>query len=92
MIYTTDLGEKLQRVLAIAKDHKIPMLLDDAAGIPPADNARLYARMRIDLYCLLRRKGALRAAVQRFASGSQGSDRSGPAEFQLHAKELCAAP
>ena len=46
MIYTTDLGEKLERELAVAKDHKVPMLLDDAAGIPPADNAKLYARMR----------------------------------------------
>src|SRR6185312_14283144 len=51
MIYTTDLGEKLQKELAVAKDHKVPMLLDDAAGIPPADNAKLYARMGIDLYC-----------------------------------------
>jgi len=57
MIYTTDLGEKLQRELAIAKDHKVPMLLDDAAGIPPADNARLYARMGIDLYCFSGGKG-----------------------------------
>ena len=57
MIYTTDLGEKLQRNLAIAKDHKVPMLLDDAAGIPPADNARLYARMKLDLYCFSGGKG-----------------------------------
>ena len=57
MIYTTDLGEKLQRVVTIAKEHKIPMLLDDAAGIPPADNARLYARMGIDLYCFSGGKG-----------------------------------
>jgi seryl-tRNA(Sec) selenium transferase len=57
MIYTTDLGEKLQRVVAIAKQCKIPMLLDDAAGIPPADNARLYARMGIDLYCFSGGKG-----------------------------------
>jgi seryl-tRNA(Sec) selenium transferase len=57
MIYTTDLGEKLQKVLAIAKDRKIPMLLDDAAGIPPADNAKLYARMGIDLYCFSGGKG-----------------------------------
>lgn len=57
MIYTTDLGEKLERVLAIAKEHKIPMLLDDAAGIPPADNAKLYARMGIDLYCFSGGKG-----------------------------------
>src|SRR5271170_3893564 len=57
MIYTTDLGEKLQRQLAIAKDRKVPMLLDDAAGIPPADNARLYARMKIDLYAFSGGKG-----------------------------------
>jgi L-seryl-tRNA(Ser) seleniumtransferase len=57
MIYTTNLGDKLQRELNIAKDHKIPMLLDDAAGIPPADNARLYARMKIDLYAFSGGKG-----------------------------------
>src|SRR5262249_40245043 len=57
MIYTTDLGEKLQKQLAIAKDHKIPMLLDDAAGIPPVDNAKLYARMGIDMYCFSGGKG-----------------------------------
>src|SRR5579863_7395825 len=57
MIYTTDLGEKLQRQLAVAKDKKIPMLLDDAAGIPPVDNAKLYAKMGIDLYCFSGGKG-----------------------------------
>src|SRR5437588_2316984 len=57
MIYTTDLGDKLQKELAVAKDHKIPMLLDDAAGIPPADNAKLYAKMGIDLYCFSGGKG-----------------------------------
>src|SRR6202046_5113877 len=43
--------------LAIAKDHKVPLLLDDAAGIPPADNAKLYARMGIDLYTFSGGKG-----------------------------------
>jgi L-seryl-tRNA(Ser) seleniumtransferase len=57
MIYTTDLGDKLQKELAIAKDRKVPMLLDDAAGIPPAENAKLYARMGIDLYCFSGGKG-----------------------------------
>src|SRR2546427_1451144 len=57
MIYSTDLGEKLERPLAVAKDRKVPMLLDDAAGIPPADNARLYARMKIDLYAFSGGKG-----------------------------------
>jgi uncharacterized pyridoxal phosphate-dependent enzyme len=57
MIYTTDLGDKLQQELTIAKDHRVPMLLDDAAGIPPADNAKLYAKMGIDLYCFSGGKG-----------------------------------
>src|SRR5579872_5640000 len=57
MIYTTDLGEKLQKDLAIAKGHKVPILLDDAAGIPPVENARLYARMGINLYCFSGGKG-----------------------------------
>lgn len=57
MIYTTDLGDKLQKELAIANDHKVPMLLDDAAGIPPADNAKLYAKMGIPLYCFSGGKG-----------------------------------
>lgn len=57
MIYTTDLGDKLQKDLAVAKDHKVPMLLDDAAGIPPVENAKLYARMGIDLYCFSGGKG-----------------------------------
>src|SRR5208337_2305378 len=50
-------GDKLQQEVAIAKAHKIPLLLDDAAGIPPADNAKLYARMGIDLYCFSGGKG-----------------------------------
>ncbi len=57
MIYTTDLGEKLERELAIAKEKKVPMLLDDAAGIPPASNAKLYAKMGLDLYCFSGGKG-----------------------------------
>src|SRR5207237_52781 len=57
MIYTTDLGEKLVREVAIARDHNVPMLLDDAAGIPPADNLKLYATMKIDLYTFSGGKG-----------------------------------
>ena len=57
MIYTTDLGDKLVREVAIAKGHNVPMLLDDAAGIPPADNLKLYAQMKIDLYTFSGGKG-----------------------------------
>jgi uncharacterized pyridoxal phosphate-dependent enzyme len=57
MIYTTDLGDKLAREVSIAKDLKVPMLLDDAAGIPPIDNIKLYAKMKIDLYTFSGGKG-----------------------------------
>ncbi|HEY1264131.1 MAG TPA: DegT/DnrJ/EryC1/StrS family aminotransferase, partial [Terriglobales bacterium] len=57
MIYTTDLGGKLEQELKIAKDHKVPLLMDDAAGIPPVDNAKLYAKMGIDMYCFSGGKG-----------------------------------
>ncbi len=57
MIYTTDLGDKLAQQLKVAKERKVPMLLDDAAGIPPVDNAKLYARMGIDMYCFSGGKG-----------------------------------
>ena len=57
MIYTTDLGDKLAREAAIAKDHWVPLLLDDAAGIPPIDNIKLYAKMKLDLYTFSGGKG-----------------------------------
>ena len=46
-----NLLERLQKALAITKSAKVPMLLDDAAGIPPIGNLTLYARMGIDLFC-----------------------------------------
>ena len=57
MIYTTDLKEKLDREAAIAKQHNVPLLLDDAAGIPPIDNIKLYAKMKLDLYTFSGGKG-----------------------------------
>lgn len=57
MIYTTWLAERLQRTIAIAKKTNVPLLLDDAAGIPPIENLRLYAKMGADLYCFSGGKG-----------------------------------
>jgi L-seryl-tRNA(Ser) seleniumtransferase len=57
MVYTTWLGERLQKALAITKSAKVPMLLDDAAGIPPIENLSLYAKMGIDLFCFSGGKG-----------------------------------
>jgi len=57
MIYTTRLGESLQKAVAIAKQKQVPLLLDDAAGIPPIENLRLYAKMGVDLFCFSGGKG-----------------------------------
>jgi uncharacterized pyridoxal phosphate-dependent enzyme len=57
MIYTTHLGADLEKENEVAKKFKIPMLLDDAAGIPPIDNVRLYAKMGLDMYTFSGGKG-----------------------------------
>ncbi len=57
MIYTTALGERLERAIAVAKAAKVPLMLDDAAGIPPIENLRLYWKMGCDLYCFSGGKG-----------------------------------
>lgn len=57
MIYTTILGERLEQAIAIAKNAKVPLLLDDAAGIPPIDNLKLYPKMGLDLFCFSGGKG-----------------------------------
>jgi len=57
MVYTTWLGDPLEEALAITKRAKVPMMLDDAAGIPPIGNLKLYARMGIDLFCFSGGKG-----------------------------------
>jgi L-seryl-tRNA(Ser) seleniumtransferase len=59
MIYTCDLGEQLAKEIAIAKGAKVPLLLDDAAGIPPIDNIKLYAKMGADLYTFSGGKGLM---------------------------------
>ena len=57
MIYTTALDASLEKIIAVAKDAKVPLLLDDAAGIPPIDNMKLYAKMGTDLYTFSGGKG-----------------------------------
>jgi L-seryl-tRNA(Ser) seleniumtransferase len=57
MIYTTALGQRLEKALAIAKEANVPLMLDDAAGIPPIENLRKYAKMNIDLFCFSGGKG-----------------------------------
>jgi L-seryl-tRNA(Ser) seleniumtransferase len=57
MIYTTALGDRLEKTIAIAKKSNVPLLLDDAAGIPPIGNLKLYAKMGADLFCFSGGKG-----------------------------------
>jgi len=57
MIYTTALGQRLEKAIAIAKQASVPLMLDDAAGIPPIENLKLYAKMGLDLYCFSGGKG-----------------------------------
>ena len=57
MIYTTRTGEQLEQAQAIATRANVPLLLDQAAGIPPIDSMRLYAKMGIDLYTFSGGKG-----------------------------------
>jgi L-seryl-tRNA(Ser) seleniumtransferase len=57
MVYTTWLGDRLEKGLAITKKAGVPLMLDDAAGIPPIGNLTLYAKMGIDLFCFSGGKG-----------------------------------
>jgi L-seryl-tRNA(Ser) seleniumtransferase len=57
MVYTTWLGERLTAALAVTKKAAVPLMLDDAAGIPPIENLRKYAGMGIDLFCFSGGKG-----------------------------------
>ena len=41
----------------MAKKAGVPLLLDDAAGIPPIENLKLYAKMGLDLFCFSGGKG-----------------------------------
>ena len=57
MIYTTWRDDNLPKAVAIAKRAQVPLLLDDAAGIPPFENLSRYARLGVDLYCFSGGKG-----------------------------------
>jgi uncharacterized pyridoxal phosphate-dependent enzyme len=57
MIYTTHLADELRAENAVAKKYRIPMLLDDAAGIPPIENIKVYAQMGLDMYTFSGGKG-----------------------------------
>jgi uncharacterized pyridoxal phosphate-dependent enzyme len=57
MVYTTWRGDSLPKALEITQRAKVPLLLDDAAGIPPFENLSRYAKTGVDLYCFSGGKG-----------------------------------
>lgn len=57
MIYTTWRDDRLPGLVAVARRAKVPLLLDDAAGIPPLENLSRPARLGVDLYCFSGGKG-----------------------------------
>ena len=57
MVYTTWRDERLPQALTITRSAGVPLLLDDAAGIPPFENLTRYAKMGVDLYCFSGGKG-----------------------------------
>ncbi len=57
MIYTTSPTDQLAKEITVAKAARVPILMDDAAGIPPIDNIKLYAKMGCDLYTFSGGKG-----------------------------------
>jgi L-seryl-tRNA(Ser) seleniumtransferase len=59
MVYTTALGDRLKKALEITKRAGVPLLMDDAAGIPPISNLRVYSQMGCDLYTFSGGKGLL---------------------------------
>lgn len=57
MVYTTWRDDRIVKALEITRKAQVPMLLDDAAGIPPFENLSRYAKMGVDLYCFSGGKG-----------------------------------
>jgi seryl-tRNA(Sec) selenium transferase len=57
MVYTTWRDDRIERILKITKPAGVPVLLDDAAGIPPFGNFTRYAKLGVDLFCFSGGKG-----------------------------------
>jgi seryl-tRNA(Sec) selenium transferase len=57
MIYSTARREPLEQVIGMAKQARVPILVDWAAGIPPIENLALPWKMGADLYTFSGGKG-----------------------------------
>jgi seryl-tRNA(Sec) selenium transferase len=60
MIYTTwHDDDRITQILKISKPAGVPLMVDQAAGIPPYSNFTRYARLGVDLYCFSGGKGLM---------------------------------
>ncbi len=57
MVYTTWRDDRIESILKITKPAGVPVLLDDAGGIPPFENFTRYAKIGVDLFCFSGGKG-----------------------------------
>ena len=57
MVYTTSPPEQLEKEIAAAKHHQVPIFMDAADGIPPVNKMQLFAKMGCDLYTFSGGKG-----------------------------------
>jgi seryl-tRNA(Sec) selenium transferase len=60
MIYTTwHDDDRIKQMLAITKPAGVPLMVDQAAGIPPYSNFTRYAKLGVDLFCFSGGKGTM---------------------------------
>ena len=82
MVYTTWLGERLQQALAVTKKAGVPLMLDDAAGIPPIENLTVLRQHGHRPVLLFRWQGVVRAPVFGNSAWKEGPDRGGARAMQ----------
>ncbi len=60
MIYTTwHDDDRMNQILKISKPAGVPLMVDQAAGIPPYSNFTRYAKLGVDLFCFSGGKGLM---------------------------------
>ena len=60
MIYTTwHDDDRINQMLKISKPAGVPLMVDQAAGIPPYSNFTRYAKLGVDLFCFSGGKGMM---------------------------------
>jgi seryl-tRNA(Sec) selenium transferase len=60
MIYTTwHDNDRITQMLKISKPAGVPLMVDQAAGIPPYSNFTRYAKLGVDLFCFSGGKGLM---------------------------------